>query len=144
MLRVEVVHQQSCVALPDELVARAVRLALPDREGEVSVAIVDDQQIRQLNSRYLGHDDPTDVLSFALEAREGYIEGEIVCSAQTAQSAAAQWGWPAEHELLWYVVHGALHLAGYDDQTSEGRQAMRGREQEILAALGLPPPVHAA
>lgn len=144
MLRVEVAQHEASLALPEALVARAVQLALLEIEGEVSVAIVDDQRIRQLNARYLGHDYPTDVLSFTLEASPGYVEGEIVCSAQTAQRVAERLACPAEHELLLYVVHGALHLAGYDDQTPEGRRAMRAREQEILAALGLPPPVHAA
>lgn len=144
MLRVEVADRQSYLAVPEALVVRAVRLALADYEGEVSVAFVDDEQIRELNARYLKHDCATDVLSFPLESRKGYVEGEIVCSAQTAQLVSQRLGCPAEHELLLYVVHGALHLAGYDDQTPEERRAMRVREQQTLAALGLPPPPHAA
>jgi probable rRNA maturation factor len=144
MLRVEVAHRQSSLLLPESLVERAVRLALPAAQGEVSVALVDDEQIRQLNARYLGHDWPTDVLSFCLEAREGYVEGEIVCSAQTARRVAERLGCPPQQEALLYVVHGALHLAGYDDQTPQDRQAMRTREREILCALGLPPPADAA
>lgn len=144
MLRVEVADRQSCLEVPEALVVRAVRLALAGYEGEVSVAFVDDEQIRELNARYLNHDYATDVLSFPLESREGYVEGEIVCSTQTAQRVSQRLGCPAEHELLLYVVHGALHLAGYDDQTPEALRVMRAREQETLAALGLPPPAHAA
>lgn len=109
-------------------------------EAEISLAIVDDPQIHELNRRFLNHDEPTDVLSFLLDQRPGYIEGEIVVSGDTAAARAVQFNWPPEDELLLYVVHGTLHLAGYDDQTPELRGEMRRRERHYLHGFGLTPP----
>jgi probable rRNA maturation factor len=105
--------------------------------GEISVAIVDDPTIHDLNRRWLNHDQPTDVLSFVLEESEGYREGEIIVSADTALARAAEFGWTAESELLLYVIHGALHLVGYDDKESADRERMRERERFYLARLGV-------
>lgn len=101
-------------------------------EGEISVAVVDDAAIHELNRRWLAHDEPTDVLSFVLEESEGYREGEIIVSADTAQARAAEFGWSPEDELLLYVVHGALHIAGYDDKEPADREQMRDRERFYL------------
>ncbi len=109
-------------------------------EADISLAIVDDPQIHELNRRFLDHDEPTDVLSFVLEQRPGYLEGEIVVSADTAAARAVQFNWPPQDELLLYVVHGTLHLAGYDDQTPELRAEMRRRERHYLGSYGLTPP----
>ena len=105
--------------------------------GEISIAIVDDPTIHDLNSRWLEHDEPTDVLSFVLEESEGYREGEIIVSADTALARAAEFGWIAASELLLYVVHGALHLAGYDDKQPADRERMRERERFYLSQLGI-------
>ncbi|HWA98836.1 MAG TPA: rRNA maturation RNase YbeY [Pirellulales bacterium] len=103
----------------------------------VSVAIVDDATIHELNVRYLAHDWPTDVLSFLLESGEDSLEGEIVVSTDTATSMARELGRSPADELLLYVVHGALHLVGYDDQDDASRADMRAREASILARLGV-------
>lgn len=120
---------------------RAVRAVL-QAEGlhaaEISLAVVDDAAIRQLHRRYLGQDEPTDVLSFLLESSPAGIDGEIVTSAETACRVAGRHGWTAAEELLLYVIHGALHLAGWTDDTPKNRAAMRGRERSCLAALGGP------
>ena len=86
-------------------------------KATISVAVVDDDAISELNGEFLGHQGPTDVLSFVLEQGEDFLDGEVVVSAETAQRAAAEFGWSAAEELLLYVIHGALHLAGYDDAT---------------------------
>jgi probable rRNA maturation factor len=105
----------------------------------VSIAVVDNAEIHALNRRHLQHDYPTDVLSFLLEETGERLEGEIVASAQTAAAQAARYGWSAEDELLLYVIHGALHLVGYDDQTPEAQERMRRRESQLLAHFGLTP-----
>jgi probable rRNA maturation factor len=84
----------------------------------------------------LNHDYPTDVLSFLLERNDNRLEGEIIVSADTALSAAPRYGWSAGDELLLYVIHGALHLVGYDDQTPEAQAEMRRHEAAILARFG--------
>ena len=98
---------------------RAVLSAAGLKEAEVSLAIVDDRTIQQLNRQYLDHDEPTDVLSFLLEREVGRLEGEIVVSRDTAASSAPAYGWTPADELLLYVIHGALHLVGFDDTTPD-------------------------
>ena len=123
-------------------VREAVRMILEDasiREATVSVALVDDGTIQALNRQYLGHDDPTDVLSFVLERSEHGLEAEVVVSGDTAREAAARFGWSADDELLLYVIHGVLHLVGCDDQTPGERAQMRRRERTYLARFGLEP-----
>lgn len=113
--------------LEDEAVERA----------EISLAVVDDATIRRLNGEYLGRDETTDVLSFLLERDEGSLEGEVIVSAETARSTAPRFGWTADDELLLYVIHGILHLVGYDDATAGQRARMRRREAAYLARFGL-------
>ena len=107
--------------------------------GEISVAIVADAQMHELNRQYLQHDYPTDVLSFVLEydAAKKSLDGEIIVSSDYATREAARYGWSADDELLLYVIHGALHLVGHDDQTPEGQAAMRVAESKHLANFGL-------
>lgn len=109
------------------------------QEFEVSIAIVDDPTIHQLNLEHLEHDYPTDVISFIFEANEetGRIEGEVVASWDTAKRLAPAAKWRTEDELLLYVVHGLLHLAGLDDIEPEDEQEMRNAERDCMIALGV-------
>lgn len=139
-LVVLVTNRQRGMAVDRRLIQRAVRSVLHEagvRAGQVGVAVVGDRTIRRLNRQFLDHDEPTDVLSFALEQGDGYLGGEIVVSAETAQREAARRGCSGQKELLWYVIHGALHLAGYDDRTSAERRRMRRREKAWLRRLRL-------
>ena len=141
MIAIHVTNQQT-LPVDETPLRRAVRLILQDAsiaEAAVSLAIVDDPTIHKLNRQYLRHDHPTDVLSFLLERDERRLEGEIVVSAETAQRVAPQFGWSPADELLLYVVHGTLHLVGYDDQTSKQRSAMQAQEKACLARFGLQP-----
>jgi probable rRNA maturation factor len=118
----------------------AVRAAFSDSpydDASVSVAVVDDAAIHALNRQFLEHDYPTDVLSFPLEDDPPRLEGEIVVSVDTAERCAADAGWTRDEELLLYVVHGALHLAGFDDNAPANAMAMRRREAAVLARLGV-------
>ena len=109
------------------------------QRATISLAVVDDPTIHDLNRRFLQHDYPTDVLSFVLDSGPGYVDGEVIVSADTATAAAARYGWTRDDELLLYVIHGALHLVGYDDQTPAAQQAMRDRERLLLRHFGLVP-----
>ena len=108
----------------------------------VSISLVDDSTIREVNREELEHDWATDVISFVFEettAADGlHVDGEVIASYETAQRLAAAAGWSVEDELLLYVVHGMLHLAGLDDIDDEDRQRMREAEQACLIALGVP------
>jgi probable rRNA maturation factor len=72
------------------------------------------------------------------------LEGEVIASTDTAANAAARVGWPAEDELLLYVVHGMLHLVGHDDHDSASLAVMRAAERQCLAHFGLEPPYDAS
>ncbi len=108
--------------------------------AEISIAVVDDRQMRELNQRYLQHDYTTDVLSFRLDEAEhpgpeAVLEGELIICCDTARRAAEECGWSVADELLLYVLHGGLHLVGHDDATDEERGAMRGVERNYLERL---------
>jgi probable rRNA maturation factor len=141
VIAIDVTNQQRRAFDPAPL-REAVRMILDDAsiaEATVSVALVDDATIRQLNRRYLNHDESTDVLSFVLQREAGRLEGEVVVSAETAHRASRRFGWSPADELLLYVIHGALHLIGYDDQAPDERAAMREQERAYLARFGLRP-----
>lgn len=110
--------------------------------GSLSVAVVDDRAIREVNRAHLDHDWPTDVISF-LFSEPGDPEdfsGEVVISAEMAVSVASGCGLDPMSEFALYLVHGVLHLCGYDDLTGEERARMRAREDEVLSILGISPP----
>lgn len=144
-LNIAVTNRQTALRLNRRRIEDAVRSVLAEKSlsGAISVAIVDDPTIAALNEQFLGHQGPTDVLSFVLEQGENSLEGEVVVSGPTAARAAIRVGWPAEHELVLYVLHGVLHLIGYDDATPGQRAVMRKQEREHLARLGIMPPVRA-
>lgn len=142
MFHLSITNVQSAHPIEDDRLEAVVRAILEGervRSAKVSVAIVDDATIHRLNREYLQHDEPTDVLSFVLEANEKTLEGEIVVSVDTAAAAAARFGWTTADELLLYVVHGTLHLLGYDDQTPAALREMREQERHYLLAFGLTP-----
>jgi probable rRNA maturation factor len=137
---IEVSNCQQILEFDARRLERAVEAVLADAridEAEVSIAVVDDAAIHALNRKYLAHDDATDVLSFVLERDPRRLDGEVIVSSETALRSAAQFGWSAEDELLLYVIHGTLHLVGYDDGTPGERDLMRRQEAHHLAGFGL-------
>ncbi|HKZ50720.1 MAG TPA: rRNA maturation RNase YbeY, partial [Dehalococcoidia bacterium] len=110
---------------------------------ELSIAVADDETVRDLNARYLGEDAPTDVLSFPLWEGEPFPQlpgvarplGEVIISYPTARRQAQGQGHSVERELAHLLVHGILHLLGYDHAEPGEERAMRAREEEILAGL---------
>ncbi|HWE38364.1 MAG TPA: rRNA maturation RNase YbeY [Isosphaeraceae bacterium] len=141
-LAVEVSDTQGHVQVePGALAALARRVLAGEGVGRaaISVALVDDATIHNLNRRHLGHDWPTDVISFVLsEPGEPALAGELVVSAEMAATTARAAGADPAAELALYVVHGLLHLCGYDDRDEASAAAMRRREADVLAAAGLP------
>jgi probable rRNA maturation factor len=136
------VSNQTAVDLdpaPLKLAAESVLKGEGLVDAVVSIAIVDDRHMRLLNRRHLQHDYPTDVLSFLLERDGDRLEGEVVVSVDTAAAQARQYNSSTADELLLYVVHGALHLAGYDDRAPSARRTMRRKERKYLGELGVAP-----
>lgn len=137
-MQVEINNQQEGLECPEGDVADLLRLALrmEGRDAELSVAIVGDREIAELNRRYLGRRRVTDVLSFAYSDEGEPLAGEIIVNAELAARQAAGRPHSAQDELMLYLVHGLLHLLGYDDHTEEDVGRMRRREHEVLAAAG--------
>lgn len=127
---------------------RALEVAGADLgdDVEVSITLVDDATIHELNREHRGVDRPTDVLSFSqLEGEElasppegePLLLGDIVISLERCQEQAADYGHSYERELGFLVAHGMLHLLGYDHQTPEEEATMMATTEEILGELGL-------
>ncbi|WP_146450068.1 rRNA maturation RNase YbeY [Bythopirellula polymerisocia] len=139
-LRVLVADEQDTLAIDEVRLIAAVQSVLADSKyssATVSIAVVDDSAIHALNVEFLQHDYPTDVLSFVLEDSPDYLEGELIVSTDTARGAATEAGWPAEDELLLYVIHGALHLVGYCDKQIDRQAEMLAAEVACLQKLGI-------
>ena len=140
MFVVEISNRQNLIDLDlQQIEILAIRILQEEgiQSAQLSIAIVDDLTIHELNRQYLNHDYPTDVLSFLSHVDSEKLEGEVVVSAETAGHVAEHFGWTAANELLLYVVHGVLHLVGYDDSQHEPRQEMRSREKFYLAQENL-------
>ena len=106
-------------------------------QSEISIAFVDDPTIRDLNKQYLNHDYETDVISFVLEESETALTGQLLVSTDTAEKMGQQIGVPMEHEVLLYVIHGMLHLVGFDDTDPESAEKMRAAEADYLGRFGI-------
>jgi probable rRNA maturation factor len=137
-MRIEIANRQRSVQCPPKVVRKVLReaLKLEGRDAELSVALVGDAEMTDLNRRFLGRDKVTDVLAFPYEDRGDAVVGEIVANAELAAREAAQRAHSAQDELMLYVVHGLLHLLGYDDHRLADRRRMREREQVILDSAG--------
>jgi len=128
-----------------EIIKKVLQYLKVDEETEVSVLFTDDKFIRSLNNKYRGIDKPTDVLSFSLQ--EGAVKspeiesdkllGDIIISAETAQRQADNLNHSIEKELTVLLIHGLLHLTGYDHEKDKDYKIMREKESEILKIFAL-------
>ncbi len=111
-----------------------------ESDAEVTVRFVDAEEGRTLNRDYRGKDYATNVLSFVYEA-EPTVSGDLVVCLPVVLTEAEAQGKPAEAHFAHLIVHGMLHLQGYDHETGEAdAQRMEAREREVLAKLGYPDP----
>ncbi|WP_197451897.1 rRNA maturation RNase YbeY [Rosistilla carotiformis] len=139
-LKVEINIQHTASFIDPAALESAVRLVADTygiETGEVSIGVVDDENMQRLNNQFLQHDYTTDCLSFVYEESDNSISGELILCADYASREAQQFDWQPESELLLYAIHGMLHLMGMEDTTDEGRQAMRDEEREMLSRLGI-------
>ena len=107
-----------------EWLQQAVSLVLRSAEldeGEISLTLLDDDSIRELNRTYLGRDVPTDVISFALHEGEEAVLGDVYVGYEQAAIQAVEAGISVEEELARLSIHGALHVLGYDHPDTETR-----------------------
>ena len=117
-------------------------------DSEVSVTFVTNEMIRDINREYRGKDQPTDVISFAMEelgegetaiigSPEPRMLGDIIISLDRTREQAADYGHSFERELGFLAIHGFLHLLGYDHMTEKDEKKMFSRQEEILVSLGI-------
>lgn len=150
-LSIAVRNVSSSSAVPPAASLRKwARAALgPGAAGEVAVRIVDEAESRTLNGRYRGRDRPTNVLAFpagpaagppVLPSGELLPLGDLVICAAVVSREAAEQGKPAEAHWAHIVIHGCLHLAGYDHTRAAEARVMEEREREILARFGIGDP----
>lgn len=150
---IEVIRQAEGWPEDAEAVVRRAALAVlagfddPDGFGEISVALMDDVAIRVLNRDYRGKDAATNVLSFPLEAEDGALPpgersplGDIAIALETVTREAAEEEKTLAAHLAHMVVHGTLHLLGYDHEGDDEAEEMEALEREILAGLGIADP----
>jgi probable rRNA maturation factor len=137
---ISLTNQQSRHDVDERRLMDAARAVLQDSaysSAAISLAVVNDDTIHELNRRHLEHDWPTDVLSFVLDDDGDHLEGEVVLSADTAAVAAEELGNSAAEEQLLYVIHGMLHLVGCDDKSDADAQKMRAAEARFLQQFGV-------
>ena len=127
-------------------VERAVQAVNPGRDADVSVRIVDEQEMQALNRSYRDQDKPTNVLAFPASDAGFVPPGEVpllgdivVCAGVVAREADEQ-GKPPGHHWSHMLVHGTLHLLGHDHVTDSQAQAMEALERRILDSLGIADP----
>jgi probable rRNA maturation factor len=155
MIDVEIEDDGWSVALAGaaSLAQAAARAALgtgqPDGAGGVVILLTDDETVRDLNARFRGKDQPTNVLSFPAPAEGAFGGdgprplGDVALALGVCQREAAAQGKPLADHLQHLTAHGVLHLLGHDHETDADAQVMEALERRILAGLGVPDPYEA-
>ena len=130
----EKINQVAAICLREE--------QLPE-DVEVDFLFVDNEAIREMNLEYRDKDSATDVLSFPMyepdeeiDDEEEVLLGDIVISLERAQEQCEEYGHSLEREVMYLLVHGLLHLAGYDHMEEEDKKVMRAQEEKLLAQIG--------
>ncbi len=135
MLKVAVINSHRSHRMRSQPIAKYIRRVLrksKQRKASVNAIFVDSRVMRQLNRKYLSHDYGTDVLSFCLE-KKGTLEGEIYINLDRARQQAKAYKATFPNEVARLVIHGALHLVGYDDKGRTKAAIMKREEEEHLS-----------
>ncbi|MFS0861601.1 rRNA maturation RNase YbeY [Fredinandcohnia sp. 179-A 10B2 NHS] len=144
---IEAVSDEECNTIRELLFLAAEKEGVAE-ESELSITFVDNDRIQEINREYRDKDQPTDVISFAMEELgEGEIEiigadlptvlGDIIISIPRAKEQAEEYGHSFIRELGFLAVHGFLHLLGYDHESKDEEEIMFSKQKEILEAYGL-------
>ena len=149
-MTVVITNEQDKIEIPadweakiNEVAAICLREEEIPAEAEVDLLFVDNEAIREMNRDYRDIDRATDVLSFpmyeadeAIDDEEEILFGDIVISLERAQEQAEEYGHSLEREVMYLLVHGLLHLSGYDHMEEEEKRVMRAQEEKLLAVIG--------
>ncbi|MGH2567043.1 MAG: rRNA maturation RNase YbeY [Bacteroidota bacterium] len=134
---IEVFNHHPRLRFPKWETQRTIQRVFRKESGKllsVSVVFVDSRHIRRINRTFLGHDYVTDVISFPLAGGPGH-DAELYVNLDRARSQAKEYGVSFTEEVQRLLIHGALHLAGYDDRKKKNKESMRRREDFYLARL---------
>lgn len=149
-MTVIITNEQDKIEIPtdweqkiNEVAAICLREEQIPQEAEVDLLFVDNEAIREMNREYRDKDSATDVLSFPMyeadeeiDEEEEILFGDIVISLERAQEQCQEYGHSLEREVMYLLVHGLLHLAGYDHMEEEEKKEMRAQEEKLLAVIG--------
>ncbi len=149
-MTVIITNEQDKIEIPadweqkiNEVAAICLKEEQIPEEAEIDLLFVDNEAIREMNREYRDKDSATDVLSFPMyEADEEIgdedeiLFGDIVISLERAQEQCEEYGHSLEREVMYLLVHGLLHLSGYDHMEEEEKKVMRAQEEKLLAVIG--------
>ncbi|HRS01708.1 MAG TPA: rRNA maturation RNase YbeY [Bacteroidota bacterium] len=133
MIDVVVFNETEKKYLPQKKIMDVANLIFDDyhiEDAKIRIIFLYDDDINDINKRFLHHNSPTDVLSFNFE--EENLEGEIYISIETAERQAKEYKVSLTNELLRLSIHGILHLLGYEDKTMKNRKIMHNLEDKYL------------
>jgi probable rRNA maturation factor len=135
---VEIANLQKHYKIKNSIIKRAAKEVLGKKYNgaKLSIAFVDNNEIKKLNNRYFNLNEVTDVIAFPLNNHMSSLNGEIVISVETAVATAGKENIDVEGEVILYVVHGLLHLLGYRDGNRNDANIMHDKEYRILKTLG--------
>ncbi|MBY0587293.1 rRNA maturation RNase YbeY [bacterium] len=135
MVEIEIADSQKIVPLRRAPIRRLVHQVLRAEEvtsAKIVLAFVDNEVIHRVNRQHLQHDYPTDVITFPYESHDADVVGEIVISTEFAAQQAPRFGHTIEQEIMLYIIHGLLHLVGYDDHDAGDARQMKRRQEQLL------------
>ena len=139
--------EPALLKLAEQIVSAATGALALEPEGpcELSLVFSDDATVRSLNTQWRGKDAPTNVLSFpAFPLKPGAklppLLGDVILAFETVAREAAEEAKPLDHHISHLILHGMLHLLGYDHETDGQAEEMEALERKILASLAIPDP----
>jgi rRNA maturation RNase YbeY len=136
MIDVEIFNETKRKYLPSKKIMDVANLIFEEyniKDAKIRIVFIYDNEIKEINNRFLHHNSPTDVLSFNFE--EENLEGEIYISIETAEQQAKEYKVSLTNELLRLLIHGILHLLGYEDNTIKKRKIMHNLEDKYLQKI---------
>jgi len=144
-MKLDIIDLQKLYPIDKNRIKKLVRsvLKVEEKDAELSIVFIDNKRIQEINKTFLGHNYATDVLSFAYNepSSKNNITGEIIVSVEMATKLAQKRGYSVEGEIALYLIHGLLHLLGYDDKQKRDAKKMHQREGELLSNLNYSVPV---
>jgi probable rRNA maturation factor len=144
-MKLQIENSQSKIKIDKRIIrSKVIKIlkTLDCADKEISLSFVDDEKIKQLNKQYLGKDKATNVLSFSLlEGEYGNINpqilGDVIISVETAQRDALYGKLTVDQEIDFLIIHGILHLLGYNHENTTEKEIkkMRQKEKELFNAI---------